>query len=171
MITETNNVNIEEIPGGSVVTCKITEENNIRFVEDPSKMKCMGESRKEAYVPKASLMKPKTTVRIGNWNVRTMYATGKTAQIAREMRNLQINILGISECRWTGSGKVRLVTGETVYYSGREDGMHQSGVAVMISKEGEKLVMEWNPVNERIVMVKDILKISKAYYNTHIRTY
>ena len=33
-----------------------------------------------------------------------MYDSGKIAQIAAEMRNYSLTILGISEARWTGSG-------------------------------------------------------------------
>ena len=39
-------------------------------------------------------------------NVQTMYSTYKTAHIVKEMGNYQLDILGISVCRWTGSGKM-----------------------------------------------------------------
>ena len=52
------------------------------------------------------LLNPKSNCTIGTWNVQTMYSTSKTAQIVQEMGNYQLDILGISECRWTGSGKV-----------------------------------------------------------------
>lgn len=32
------------------------------------------------------------TIMKGNWNVRTMYATGATAQVAKEMREYKIDI-------------------------------------------------------------------------------
>jgi len=41
---------------------------------------------------------------IGTWNVRSLYKTGGLAQLIREMRNYDLQILGISEMRWTGSG-------------------------------------------------------------------
>ena len=43
-------------------------------------------------------MTPRTQIRIGNWNVRTMYTAGKSAQVARVMHQMQIQIMGISEC-------------------------------------------------------------------------
>ena len=46
-----------------------------------------------------------TTTTIGAWNVRTMFEKGKTAQVATEMRNNKLTLLGISESRWTGSGR------------------------------------------------------------------
>ena len=54
----------------------------------------------------SSLLNPKSNCNIGTWNVQTMYSTSKTAQIVKEMGNYQLDILGISECRWTGSGKM-----------------------------------------------------------------
>ena len=54
----------------------------------------------------SSLLNPKANCNIGTWNVQTMYSTSKTAQIVKEMGNYKLDILGISECRWTGSGKM-----------------------------------------------------------------
>ena len=46
--------------------------------------------------------------------IRTLYAPGKVQQVAKELKNYTIDLLGVSECRWTGSGKLRLNSGETV---------------------------------------------------------
>lgn len=76
----------------------------------------------------------KTKIRIGFWNVRTMYATGKPAQIGKsaqittEMRRYKLHMLGVSESRWTDSGRMRTTTGETLLYSGREDGQRHEGL-------------------------------------------
>lgn len=48
--------------------------------------------------------------RIGTWNVRTMYE--KMAQVAAEMKNNNLIILGISETRWTQAGQRKLTTRE-----------------------------------------------------------
>jgi hypothetical protein len=124
-------------------------------------MTLLGESRKEAQRPTASLVKPKQTLNIGSWNVRTMYTIGKSAQVARVMNDYKIDVLGISECRWTGFGKTKLSTGETVIYSGREDGIHRSGVAIMMSKLAGSALMEWRPVNERIITARFYSKFIK----------
>lgn len=52
--------------------------------------------------PKA-IISTRTTINIGTWNVRTMYATGKSAQVAAEMKNYNLGVLGISKSRWTCS--------------------------------------------------------------------
>ena len=48
----------------------------------------MGKSRKENQKPAASIVNPKNKTRIGNWNVRAMFETGKAGQVAREMKKI-----------------------------------------------------------------------------------
>ena len=60
-----------------------------------------------------------------------MHVIAKSAQMAKEMQNYNLDVLAIIECRWTESGKLKITSGEPVIYSGREDGMHRSGVAIM----------------------------------------
>ena len=97
-------------------------------------MNVSGESRKETNDRKMEVLSAKTKARIGFCNVRTMYETGKLAQLTAEMRRYNLHILGISESRWTGSGRYRTNTGETVLYSGRDDNQHHEGVAIILRK-------------------------------------
>ena len=57
-----------------------------------------------------TLFSPKLVTKVAQWNVRTMYETGRCAQIAKEMRNYGIDVLGISEARWNQSGMIPLRT-------------------------------------------------------------
>ena len=43
---------------------------------------------------------------IGTWNVRYMYQ-GKLEVVKQEMARMNIDILGISEVKWTGMGELR----------------------------------------------------------------
>ena len=113
-----------------------------------------GESRKEATDRKREFLSAKTKTRIGFWNVRTMYEAGKLAQITAEMRRYNLHMLGVSESRWTGSGRFRTSTGETVLYSGREYGQHHRGVAMILKKGLEKCLIEWKPINSRLLKVR-----------------
>jgi hypothetical protein len=56
----------------------------------------------------------KTKIGPGPWNVRTMYEADKLPQVTSEMNRFNFHVLGESERRWTGSGKIRTTTGETV---------------------------------------------------------
>ena len=115
-----------------------------------SRMTHLGQSRKETQKPTASIVNPKLETRIGNWNVRTMFETGKAGQVAQEMERYKLDILGISECRWRGSGKSKLNTGQVIIYSGDEE-THQGGVAIMMSQQAAKCLMEWAPESSRII--------------------
>ena len=81
---------------------------------DTHPMTSRNQSREEVSTPKESLAKPRHQVRVAAWNVRTMYETGKTAQVVREMKRYDISILGISEMRWTDSGIMTKNSGETL---------------------------------------------------------
>uniref|UniRef100_H3B4N3 Reverse transcriptase domain-containing protein n=1 Tax=Latimeria chalumnae TaxID=7897 RepID=H3B4N3_LATCH len=91
--------------------------------------------------------------KIATGNVRTLYRTGKTAQACKEMDAYHLDILRISECRWEGAGKIKLAAGRTIYFSGRQDGQHKEGVTVIVIKDTDKTVIEWDPVNERIIKI------------------
>ena len=51
------------------------------------------ESRKEATDRKMEVLSAKTKTRIGFLNVRTMYQTGKLAQVTAEIRRYKLHIL------------------------------------------------------------------------------
>ena len=70
------------------------------------------------------------------------------------MREAKLQIMGISESRWCGSGKFILSTGETIVYSGRDDDVHQHGVAIMLNKDAAKALINWTPIDERIIRAR-----------------
>ena len=90
----------------------VPPDKDICFMDYQRNITLAGESYTEACQSKTSLLKPKKTLVFGNWNILTMYAVRKSAQVAKEMREYNIDILGIRECRWTGFGKMQLTSGE-----------------------------------------------------------
>ena len=113
------------------------------------------ESQTEAAsMTKEALNTAKTRVRLGFWNVRTMYDTGKLAQVVAEMKRYKLHILGISESRWTGSGKIKTTSGEIVLYSGREDNLHYEGVSIILKKGVDKSLLEWKPISSRLIKIR-----------------
>nr|CAH8866918.1 unnamed protein product [Trichobilharzia regenti] len=114
-----------------------------------------GESLREASQPMC-LLSMKAKVRMGIWNVRTMYETGKAAQIAAEMRRHRIEVLGIFESRWNGTGRCQLPTGETIIYSGHLGDSHEQieGVVIMMSPTAAKALMQWEPISSRIMTAR-----------------
>ena len=146
----------------------ITETEDIRISTNigdatralGSRMTLLGQSRKEDQRPTASIVNPWNKTRIGNWNVRTMFETGKAGQVAREMKRYNLDILGISECRWRGSGKSKLSTGEVIIYGG-EEYIHQGRVAIMMSQQAARCLMEWTSESSRIIRARFYLKYRK----------
>lgn len=95
----------------------------------------------------------KKETRIGYWNVQTLYETGKLKQLTLEFQRFNLDILGISECRWTGNGEHITSTGEKLIYSGNEQ-HHTNGVGILLSREAANAMIEWNPISPRIITAR-----------------
>ena len=71
---------------------------------------------------------------IGTWNVKSMYQ-GKLEEVKQEMASVNVNILGISELKWTGMGEFNS-DAHYIYYCGQES-LRRNGVAIISTKESE----------------------------------
>ncbi len=102
-----------------------------------------------------SLLGQKVKLRLGTRNVRTMYEAeaSKSAQVIREMERYHLDILDISECRWTGSRRQLTSDGSVILSSGHKD-THKYGVAIVLSRETASTLMEWEPINERLLRAR-----------------
>jgi len=106
------------------------------------------------------ILDPKSNIRVGTWNVRTMFEVSKTAQVVKEMGRYKLDLLGLSEVRWTGHGKIKLSDGDTIVYSGHET-LHHRGVAIVIPRRHEKTLIEWEPIIDRIIKARFESKFCK----------
>ena len=68
---------------------------------------------------------------IGTWNVSSM-SQGKLEVVKQEMARVNVNILGISELKWTGMGEFHS-DDHYIYYCGQES-LRRNGVAIMVNK-------------------------------------
>ena len=107
-----------------------------------------------------AVVSPKIVMKVGCWNVRTMFAAGKLEEVSKEMSNYGLDILGISEARWTGTGKAAGPQGEMILYSGGDEN-HERGVAVMVSKKIAGSIMEWSASGDRMIRVR--------FFSKHIK--
>ena len=126
-------------------------------------MRC-NKSRKEA-ARLTALLTPRTTARVATWNIRTMYET--TIQVARDMKNYKIGVLGLSKTGWLQSGKLRLSSGEQLLYSGHiEHGApHSEGVALVLAPEAHGALVGWEPVSSLIITAKFTTKKKDSRLN------
>ena len=83
-----------------------------------------------------SILMVKTSTKIGTWNVRTMFQSGKLAQLCKEFKAYQLDILVISEMPWTGNGKIT-TDGVTVLDFGHQQN-HIHGAGFLLEKEASK---------------------------------
>ena len=68
---------------------------------------------------------------IGTWNVMSMNQ-GKLEVVKQEMARVNVNILGISELKWTGMGEFNS-DDHYIYYCGQES-LRRNGVPMTVSK-------------------------------------
>ena len=66
---------------------------------------------------------------IGTWNVRSMNQ-GKLEVVKQETARMNIDILGISELKWTGMGEFNSDDHHHIYYCGQES-LRRNGVALI----------------------------------------
>ena len=87
---------------------------------------------------------------IGTWNVRSMNQ-GKLEVVKQEMARVIIDILGISELKWTGMGEFNS-DDRYIYYCGQES-LRRNGVAMIVNKRVQNKVLGCNLKNDRMISV------------------
>ena len=73
----------------------------------------------------------KAQYRIGTWNVRSMNQ-GKLEVVKQEMARVNVDILGISELKWSEMGEFNS-DDHYIYYCGQES-LRRNGVVIMVNK-------------------------------------
>ena len=82
---------------------------------------------------------------IGTWNIRSMNQ-GKLEVVKQEMARVSVDILGISEIKWTGMGEFNS-DDHYIYYCGQES-FRRNGVAIIVNKRVQKAVLGCNLKND-----------------------
>ena len=77
---------------------------------------------------------------------------GKLEALKQEMARVNIDILGISELRWTGMGEFNS-DDHYIYYCGQES-LRRNGVAIMVNKRIWNAVLGCNLKNDRMISVR-----------------
>ena len=77
---------------------------------------------------------------------------GKLEVVKQEMARVNVDILGISEQRWTGMGEFNS-DDHYIYYCGQES-LRRNGVAIMVNKGVRNAVLRYNLKNDRMISVR-----------------
>ena len=76
---------------------------------------------------------------------------GKLEVVKQEMARVNVDILGISELKWTGMGEFNS-DDRCIYYCGQES-LRRNGVAIMVNKRVQNAVLGCNLKNDRMIVV------------------
>ena len=77
---------------------------------------------------------------------------GKLEVVKQEMARVNLNILGISELKWTGMSEFNS-DDHYIYYCGQES-LRRNGVAIMVNKRVRNAVHGCNLKNDRMISVR-----------------
>ena len=76
---------------------------------------------------------------------------GKLDMVKQKMANVNIDISGIGELKWTGMGKFKS-DDHYIYYCGQES-LRRNGVALIVNKRICNAVLGYNFKNNRMISV------------------
>ena len=91
---------------------------------------------------------------------------GKLEVVKQEMARVNVDILGISELKWTGMGEFNS-DDHYIYYRGQES-PRRNGVSIMVNKRVQNAVLGCNLKNDRMISVR---LQGKAFNITVIQVY
>ena len=77
---------------------------------------------------------------------------GKLEVVKQEMAGVNVDILGISELKWTGMGEFNS-DDHYIYHCGQES-LRRNGVAIMVNKRVQNTVLGCNLKNDRMISVR-----------------
>ena len=77
---------------------------------------------------------------------------GKLKVVKQEMARVNIDILAISELKWTGMGVFKSYD-HYIYYCGQKS-LRRNGVAIMVNKRVRNAVLGGNLKNDRMIAVR-----------------
>ena len=77
---------------------------------------------------------------------------GKLKVVKQEMARVNVDVLGISELKWTGMGEFNS-DDHYIYYCGKES-LRRYVVAIMVSKRVQNTLLRCNLKNDRMISVR-----------------
>ncbi|GFO50026.1 craniofacial development protein 2-like [Plakobranchus ocellatus] len=95
--------------------------------------------------------KMKDKLNIATWNIRTLLQKGKLENIKQEMERMKFNILGLSEVRWKGAGKITSGGHQIIYSGGTES---EKGVGIIVDQTVTKAIKGYWALSDGVLLVK-----------------
>ena len=76
---------------------------------------------------------------------------GKLEVVKQEMARVNVDILGISELKWTGMGEFN--SDDNYIYCCGQESLRRNGVAIMVNKRVRNVVLGCNLKNDRMISI------------------
>ena len=116
-------------------------------------------------IDKLTIFGYRSLTRIGFWNVMTLNdddgqvqpnQNARMLQLENEFLRYNLDILGVSEERWLGSGTVKTPSGHTVFlYSGKGEGADKAAaVGFLMRPRAHSCLISWELISERLITAR-----------------
>ena len=103
-----------------------------------------------------SLAYVKTTLRIGEWNVRTLNTPGNKEILIAELKKYKIDICALTETH-ISDHTVEQIDGYQILNSGyTQETTHRRGVAIAVSNKIASSLMSYEKISERLMTVRSL---------------
>jgi exonuclease III len=87
-------------------------------------------------------------MRFGTWNIRSLYRVGSLMTVSRELSRYWLDLVGVQEVRWEGSGTAP--AGEYTFFYGKGNGNHELGTEFFVHKRIISAVKRVEFINDRM---------------------
>ena len=84
-------------------------------------------------------------------NLECQVHESRQMEVVKQMARVNVDILGISELKWTGMGEFNSDE-HHIYYCGQES-LRRNGVAIMVNRSVRNAVLGCNLKNDRMISV------------------
>ena len=95
-------------------------------------------------------MSTSSITRLASINVDTLLQQGRAALLMREISRYRIDVAGLQEVRWRGSGEM-MIDGYKFVYSGRPDALGVEGVALCVRAPLVSSLLSYQVISSRIL--------------------